>query len=783
MSNFNGIIEEFPHIRVDYFRKNPNRPPPLACFLSHVHSDHLQGLESLRAPFVYCSTATREILLRIEKYPLRMNFSKGILESRKQHYKHLAKLLRPIPLQVPTEIELMPGNRIRVTLFDANHCPGAVMFLIEGCGKSILYTGDIRAESWWVDSLVRHPLLIPYASGSKRLDRIYLDTTFAVRSNLYARFPTKAEGIRELVQKVQQYPDDTVFYLRTRTFGYEEVWLALSNALNSPVHVDRYQLGLYKSLSSNINHGFGSHEGLYLCGFTLGNAHNPGCLTDEQSARIHSCEPGDVCSTVSSGQSVYITPIVTRTEDGSEVLELGAGGGMGDIYQTHELELPDDSAIKQLIDLCTERISNPTAREAIVTALSDAYASRSKSLSLDDYGMRGNDEITLAKLVDILSRGSIKQKPSMAKEALPNTIKFPYSRHSSYEELCLLVKAFQPKDITPCTVDVDTWREEVSMEYLFGHLCSGTSFSHDKMMRELVQDMGSQRKNGRRRKIDSSMAQSTQSSSLEITADQAHRNSPRSPVHTVSALLRGRNSDKRSQGGSHEGSIQMSKQTISQQSHVDQMASAHMPLPLSDLPLRQQSPQSKLRAIRQSLKRKAEEQEIEFYLPSSCVESCPTADSQRTLITSRDQNDSQFTQCQPSSSPPRQSREAPTFQSFEHVTEQDTESDVDNDAEEEDIESAISLSPSAFDSQPTIIEGDNNHESLPSSIPDGRQDGLQLELDRVHDTNLRTPSTSASRKKRMEAYRAAKTGSFELWSSFYSPVTAGNNHSEADVEL
>lgn len=33
------------------------------------------------------------MLLRIEKYPHRMNFSKGILESRKLHYKHLSKLL------------------------------------------------------------------------------------------------------------------------------------------------------------------------------------------------------------------------------------------------------------------------------------------------------------------------------------------------------------------------------------------------------------------------------------------------------------------------------------------------------------------------------------------------------------------------------------------------------------------------------------------------------------------------------------------------------------------
>lgn len=51
------------NISVDYFRKNPERSPPLACFLSHVHSDHLQGLESFRAPFIYCSAATREVCI------------------------------------------------------------------------------------------------------------------------------------------------------------------------------------------------------------------------------------------------------------------------------------------------------------------------------------------------------------------------------------------------------------------------------------------------------------------------------------------------------------------------------------------------------------------------------------------------------------------------------------------------------------------------------------------------------------------------------------------------
>lgn len=66
MSTFGGLMPEFPDIRgmrsyllwfweilmlaVDYFRQIPNLRPPLACFLSHVHSDHLAGLENLKSP-------------------------------------------------------------------------------------------------------------------------------------------------------------------------------------------------------------------------------------------------------------------------------------------------------------------------------------------------------------------------------------------------------------------------------------------------------------------------------------------------------------------------------------------------------------------------------------------------------------------------------------------------------------------------------------------------------------------------------------------------------------
>lgn len=117
----------------------------------------------------------------------------------------------------------------------ANHCPGSVMFLIEDKIKAVLYTGDIRSERWWVGSLARNPLIVPYVSGLRRLDRIYLDTTFGSSVDLQKEFPSKAKGIQELLSKVVEYPEDTMFHINSWTFGYEEVWVALSSFLDSPV--------------------------------------------------------------------------------------------------------------------------------------------------------------------------------------------------------------------------------------------------------------------------------------------------------------------------------------------------------------------------------------------------------------------------------------------------------------------------------------------------------------------------------------------------------------------
>jgi hypothetical protein len=285
----------------------------------------------------------------------------------------MRKLAKALPLDTPTVIELAPGNSIRVTLIDANHCVGAVMFLIEGNDKAVLYTGDVRAEEWWVNSIIQNPLLLPYALGDRTLDCIYLDTTFATKKEPYRQFPSKAQGIRELLGRVSGCPDDTIFYFHSWTFGYENVWIALSAFLGSRIHLDDYRARIYGSLSTLDKRqlreagldvpasnkplqesGLEIREAPALCGFRNGNHIQPGCLTSQEDVRIHSCERGMGCSVLdrdTNARIVHIIPIVTRV-NGEEIAELGAGGGKGDLDQKEELESGGMGDVGKLMELC-----------------------------------------------------------------------------------------------------------------------------------------------------------------------------------------------------------------------------------------------------------------------------------------------------------------------------------------------------------------------------------------------------------------------------------------------
>ncbi|KAK7993059.1 hypothetical protein PG988_001853 [Apiospora saccharicola] len=511
MSTFDGVVHEFPDIAIDYFRFQRARPqPPRLCLLSHVHSDHLAGLETLQGPFVYCSAATREILLRLERYPCRINYANGTLEARKQTYKHLKHILKPIPLETPTQLELWPGKYVQVTLFDANHCVGAVMFLIEGDGKAVLYTGDIRSEPWWVNSLARNPALVEYAQpgGLKTLDRIYLDT-----SSVLDDYPltTKAEGLRDLLAQVARYPADTVFFVQAWTYGYEDVWIALAKALGSKIHVDAYKMGIYKSLVERTSEDLFAKqvhlakEAPYLVGFSCANNQHDGCLTLDENVRIHSCEKGTACSVIQNKYKsvVWIKPIVSRLPDGQNIAEVGIGGGGGDLEREAELQYITADNLDEVVGMIRDLDGFPVeTRETVITRILASIASgrnASLNIDIDDFSDDDKMEADLIKAVrSVVTHVDSKANKQLGHSgnaqgdqkgggaaSLPRTIVFPYARHSSYPELRHLVDTFKPKDMWPCTVhDEDWFRRGITLKELFGQSCSEGIFEHDEIMEQ-----------------------------------------------------------------------------------------------------------------------------------------------------------------------------------------------------------------------------------------------------------------------------------------------------------
>ncbi|KAF9893647.1 hypothetical protein FE257_010959 [Aspergillus nanangensis] len=157
-----------------------------AYFLSHFHSDHYIGLKgSWHHGPIYCSRATGNLV--------------------RQQLKVNARWV--VDLEFEQTVEVPETGGVRVTLIEANHCPGSALFLFEkpmGSGAAcrlqrVLHCGDFRASPAHVQHPLLRPDIVDATTGQKRVQRIdtcYLDTTYL--SPKYA-FPAQGEVIQACV--------------------------------------------------------------------------------------------------------------------------------------------------------------------------------------------------------------------------------------------------------------------------------------------------------------------------------------------------------------------------------------------------------------------------------------------------------------------------------------------------------------------------------------------------------------------------------------------------------
>lgn len=181
-------------------------------FLSHFHSDHYGGMtkrwcreRTIDSKIIYCSPITAR-LLNI-KFSVDPNFIFPMeLHTRYMVYSY-EKEIQDGGHEAPSDTS--PG--LYVTTLEANHCPGAVIFLFESILGDVLthylHCGDFRINR----EMIAHPLLLPFLCDSKQaiLDRVYLDTTYMSPKYNFPKQEKVCDAAAELFERL--ISDDKLF--------------------------------------------------------------------------------------------------------------------------------------------------------------------------------------------------------------------------------------------------------------------------------------------------------------------------------------------------------------------------------------------------------------------------------------------------------------------------------------------------------------------------------------------------------------------------------------------
>lgn len=131
-------------------------------------------------------------------------------------------------------------NETKITLLDANHCPGSAVILFEfKNGESIFHSGDFRFDP---SRFVQNPPLRKYLEGG--FDKVYLDTTFCHPDYTFA---SQSKAIATLVETVRlqlKKQPNTLVMIGSYTIGKERILESLASQLKCKVYAnpEKYEI-------------------------------------------------------------------------------------------------------------------------------------------------------------------------------------------------------------------------------------------------------------------------------------------------------------------------------------------------------------------------------------------------------------------------------------------------------------------------------------------------------------------------------------------------------------
>lgn len=150
------------------------------------------------------------------------------------------------PLEMNSTVEI---DGCEVTIVDANHCPGAVQFLVKVSvadgrrSERYVHTGDFRFS----ESMKKDRALNEFVGS----EAVFLDTTYC---NPRYVFPSQDESIEYVVSVIQKIRDqndglgNVLILIATYVIGKERILLEVSKRLGCLLHVDGRKMDVLSCL-------------------------------------------------------------------------------------------------------------------------------------------------------------------------------------------------------------------------------------------------------------------------------------------------------------------------------------------------------------------------------------------------------------------------------------------------------------------------------------------------------------------------------------------------------
>ncbi|KAL8267324.1 hypothetical protein R6Q59_004668 [Mikania micrantha] len=205
-------------------------------FLTHLHADHTVGLSPRwnKGP-VFCSHISARLFHH--KFP---GFDTSLIRTLEIGQWYSLSL-----------VSLSTGSQTKVEVMsiEANHCPGAVMYLFRGVFGITLYTGDFRWEVTSETAQMGKNMLLKALKNDK-IDTIYIDNTYC---NPSYSFPSREVAAQQVVNIINTYPEHDII-IGIDTLGKEDLLLYISKMLNIKIWVwpERLQIMHLLGLHDNF---------------------------------------------------------------------------------------------------------------------------------------------------------------------------------------------------------------------------------------------------------------------------------------------------------------------------------------------------------------------------------------------------------------------------------------------------------------------------------------------------------------------------------------------------